>query len=190
MDEAPLKGEPGWTIQQRKEAFEVYYAQGIGDTRDIKSVAEILGIPVYILRKWSKTDKWDEKVVLRDRKIDAKLEAMGIEQVADIKVRYQRMLSQLLNEWFKTNVEDPEKLKLLMAVSDIDDILKVMKLSLTLMGEPSVIKKLEGNITHTVEEQLRGLTTDELRVLATQGTPALPPASIDAEIVEDSSADE
>lgn len=180
--EAPMDALKGYNLK-RKEAFEIYYAQGLDGDRNIQEVADVLGVPVTEARKWARADKWDLKAASRDQKVDNKLDELAVQKVADIKARYHKQISHLIEQWFVTNVGDEEKLNFLLATMDVDDIVKLVKTSLTLLGEPETIKKIEGTVTHTLEEKLSSMSDDELRQLAQGQLPAHSDEVIDAEVV-------
>lgn len=154
------------TTYSRKEAFEVYFALGMDGDRDLRLVADATGVNIKIIRQWAREDKWDDRVAMREGKINAELDKVVVEKVAEIKTRYAKKLNDFITNWFDKNLGDPEQAAILMATTDVDGLVKLIKLQMVLLGQPDTIKLLEGKVTHSVDDSLRGLSTEELRKLA------------------------
>src|ERR1017187_5916572 len=111
----PMDALKGYALK-RKEAYEVYYAQGLDGSRNLQEVADIIGAPIAEVRKWARADKWDLKAASRDQKVDNKLDELAVQKVADIKANYHKKIAALIDAWFEENFgEDSDKKRMLLA---------------------------------------------------------------------------
>jgi hypothetical protein len=60
-------------------------------------------------------------------------------------------------------------------------VIKLSKFILVLMDQPDTIKRIEGNISHSIEDKLHQLSDDDLRALAASDK-ELPPY-VDCEVI-------
>jgi hypothetical protein len=114
----------------QKEAFELYY--GLGDKRSLRAVSEKIGRTERTVAGWSRAHNWVDRVKQREIE-DAKNSAINSSalnsQTTDVKTRYRLLLNNLIS---KTS----EKIaKGELSIRNIQDLERVIKLDLLLMGE-------------------------------------------------------
>ena len=112
----------------QREAFEIYYH--LGDKRSLKLVAEKIERTERTVAGWSRSYNWVDRVKQREIE-DAK--NMGGNtlnpQTTDIKARYRILMNNLI-------AKASEKIaKGELAIRNIQDLERVVKLDLLLMGE-------------------------------------------------------
>lgn len=112
----------------QREAFEIYYM--LGDKRSLKAVADKIGRTERTVAGWSRSFSWVDRVKQKEIE-DARNEGTGAlnSQTTDVKVRYRILMNNLL-------AKASEKIaKGELAVRNIQDLERVVKLDLLLMGE-------------------------------------------------------
>jgi hypothetical protein len=112
----------------QREAFEIYYH--LGDNRSLKKVAEKVGRTERAVAGWSRAYNWVDRV--KQREIEdavnegtARLSA----QTTDMKVRYRILMNNLIANASKRIAEGS------LVIRNIQDLERVVKLDLLLMGE-------------------------------------------------------
>lgn len=112
----------------QREAFEIYYH--LGDKRSLRSVAEKVERTERTIAGWSRAFSWVDRVKQREIE-DAK--NMGGEalnsQTTDVKTRYRILMNNLLAK-ASTKISKGE-----LSIRNIQDLERVVKLDLLLMGE-------------------------------------------------------
>lgn len=112
----------------QREAFDIYYM--LGDKRSLKAVAEAIGRTERTVAGWSRSFSWVDRVKQRDIE-EAKNNGGDTlnKQTTDVKVRYRILMNNLL-------AKASEKIaKGELAIRNIQDLERVVKLDLLLMGE-------------------------------------------------------
>ena len=114
----------------QKEAFELYYS--LGDKRSLKVVAEKIGRTERTIAGWSRSLNWVDRVKQREIE-DAKNGALSTgalnSQTTGVKTRYRILLNNLI----KQTADKIAKGEL--SIKNIQDLERVIKLDLLLMGE-------------------------------------------------------
>lgn len=175
----------------RKEAFEHYYAQGMtGEKRSYQITALAVKLPTKTIKEWAKQDRWADKIAVRDRKVDDRLDEIAVEKVVQLKARISKNLVKAIDAWFMEHYGTDDAVKLSSQLTDIDQILKTVKLLMLLLGQPDTIKQIEGTVTHTVDDSIRGLSVDELKQLAGRKSLLSAPIDIKAEVIESKGEEE
>jgi hypothetical protein len=145
-------------------AFENFYHQGTtGYKRSLVVTANSMKVPIQTIRKWHRDGQWDMRCADRDYKIAQSTDAQMVQKVSEIKARYHQKLASVIEAWFEKHTNDPEKLEALLLSMDVDDVVKAMKMSMTLLGQPDTIKQIENTGTVSVEEHIKNLSTEDLR---------------------------
>ena len=167
------------------EAFEHYYKQGLEGLggRSFKATAEALGLPVATIKKIAKDDDWESKIAQRGAIITEQVEERVNEKVGDVKADYHVRIRKVISAWFEKHFGKDGPSELMLLTMDADDLIKLIKLDLTLMGEPEVIKRVDQKLTVNIDDQLNALTTEELRAIVESRQKALP--AVEAEIVQE-----
>ena len=112
----------------QREAFETYYH--LGDKRSLKKVAEQIDRTERTVAGWSRTYSWADRVKQREIE-DAMNEGVNRlnAQTTDIKTRYRILINSLMTK-ASQKVADGS-----LAIRNIQDLERVVKLDLLLMGE-------------------------------------------------------
>lgn len=114
----------------QREAFELYYS--MGDRRSLKAVSEKVGRTERTIAGWSRSYNWVDRVKQREIE-DAKNNALSASalnsQTTEIKTRYRILLNNLISLASK-KVASGE-----LNIKNIQDLERVIKLDLLLMGE-------------------------------------------------------
>lgn len=111
----------------QREAFDIYYM--LGDRRSLKAVADRIGRTERTVAGWSRTFSWVDRVKQREIE-EEKAVGGGINShTTDVKVRYRILMNNLL-------AKASEKIaKGELCIRNIQDLERVVKLDLLLMGE-------------------------------------------------------
>lgn len=114
----------------QREAFEIYYQ--LGDKRSLRAVAEKVDRTERTIAGWSRAYNWVDRVKQREIE-DARNSALSTNalnsQTTDIKTRYRIMLNNLMAKASR-KIASGE-----LAIRNIQDFERVVKLDLLLMGE-------------------------------------------------------
>lgn len=112
----------------QREAFEIYYA--LGDKRSLKAVAQQVNRTERCVAGWSRAYNWVDRVKQREIE-DARNEGINSlnKQTTDIKTRYRILLNNLMAKASKQIAEGK------LAIKNVQDLERVVKLDLLLMGE-------------------------------------------------------
>lgn len=123
-------GELSKESHLQQEAFELYYS--LGDKRSLKAVAEKIDRTERTIAGWSRAHNWVDRVKQREIE-DAKNEALSTgalnAQTTAIKTRYRILLNNLISLASKKIASGELNIK------NIQDLERVIKLDLLLMGE-------------------------------------------------------
>ena len=137
----------------QREAFELYYH--LGDKRSLKQVAEQIGKTERTVAGWSRSFNWVDRVKQREIE-DAR--NMGGEalnaQTTDVKVRYRILMNNLLKK-ASDKIAKGE-----LSIRNIQDLERVVKLDLLLMGESTE------NTSNTSTTELSKADQERLDVIA------------------------
>lgn len=112
----------------QREAFEIYYH--LGDKRSLKLVAEKVNRTERAVAGWSRAHNWVDRVKQREIE-DAVNEGTNrlSAQTTDIKVRYRILMNNLIANASKRIADGT------LVIKNIQDLERVVKLDLLLMGE-------------------------------------------------------
>lgn len=168
----------------RLEAYEHWYLQGLtaGSVRSLQATADHFGVSVQTVRKWYKDFSWEEHTKNRTALVERKLDENAVEKVADVKKFYHDSIHSIIRTWMETRFgEDLGAKQLTVAMLDPETLIKLVRLSLVLMNEPETVKRIEGNITHDVEENIKNLSTDDLKAIVESRRKRLPTADVTVE---------
>lgn len=125
----------------QREAFEIYYQ--LDDKRSLKAVAEKIGRTERTVAGWSRAFNWVDRVSQREieeRKNTANNDNI-LAQTVDVKTRYRIMINNLMA------IASRKIAKGELAVKNVQDLERVIKLDLLLMGEATE----RGDNTSTTE---------------------------------------
>lgn len=134
----------------QREAFEVYY--GLGAKRSLKLVAERVERTERTIAGWSRAHNWVDRVKQREIE-DAKNEALCSGALnsltTDIKTRYRILLNQLIDMASKKIAKGELNIK------NIQDLERVVKLDLLLMGEATERQESGGAVDLSPADKAR-----------------------------------
>lgn len=130
---------------EQKEAFEYYYSLGQG--RTIPQVAKKFGKSSRTVYEWSRKFNWQERIEQRDIEIGRRLEEKTIDTVVNEKARYRKIIKLAIAEFVKNLQAGKVK------ADSIVDLERLIKLDLTLMGEPTEINQNNNNHGLTEEDR-------------------------------------
>lgn len=116
--------------KEQLEAFELYYS--LGAQRSPQLVADKIGKTERTVRDWSSKYEWDNRVAQRalETAKQAGIEELHKETLA-IRTEYRKAMDGLIAQ----AVKDIQEGKL--QIENIEDLERVVKLDLFLMGEPT-----------------------------------------------------
>lgn len=113
--------------KKHKEAFEMYYA--MGDERSMRKLAKALNTSLTTVNNWAQSFDWTSRIEVRDAQVGRMLEAKTNETVVEMKAKYHTFLKGLIARAIENFKEKT------LNIEDIDDLVKVIKLDLELLGE-------------------------------------------------------
>ena len=125
----------------QKEGFEIYYA--LGSRRSLKLVAEQVNRTERCVAGWSRDYNWVDRVKQREIE-DARNEGVNSlnRETTDVKTRYRILINNLMAKASQYIAEGK------LAIRNIQDLERVVKLDLLLMGEAtSRDDNAGGNVT-------------------------------------------
>lgn len=130
--------ELGKENKLQKSAFETYYH--LGDKRSLKLVAEQVGRTERTVAGWSREFNWVDRVKQREIE-DARNEGVNSlnKQTTDVKTRYRILINNLMVKASQQIAEGK------LAIKNIQDLERVVKLDLLLMGEATDRQDSTGN---------------------------------------------
>lgn len=117
--------------QHHKEAFELFYALPI-DKRSIREVARQLKKAPSTVQTWAESFNWKERVEVRDGQVQKQfkeLQQRNNDTLVEIKASFHKILKALIAEAI------PRITAKSFRIEDINELIKVMKLDLELLGE-------------------------------------------------------
>jgi hypothetical protein len=117
--------------QHHREAFEMYYMMN-PDKRSMREVARQVGKAASTVQGWAKAFNWEERVQVRDAQVArqfSELQQRNNDTLVEIKASFHKVLKALIAD----AIESIKKKRL--GIEDVNDLLKVMKLDLELLGE-------------------------------------------------------
>ena len=113
----------------QREAFEIYYQ--LGDQRSLRLVAEKVGRTERTVAGWSRAYSWVDRVSQREIEEHKNTENNNniLAQTVDVKTRYRIMMNNLMAMASRKIASGELKIR------NIQDLERVVKLDLLLMGE-------------------------------------------------------
>ena len=126
----------------QREAFEIYYS--MGRSRSLRAVAERVDRTERTVAGWSRSYNWVDRCYQREIE-DAKKgeinKAALSAQTTDIKTRYRILLNNLIAKANKSIADGS------LLIKNVQDLEKVIKLDLLLMGEAVERAEMVGGTT-------------------------------------------
>lgn len=119
----------------QREAFEYYYS--LGGERNLEKVAEKFNKSVRTVYGWSSAFNWQERVQQYDIEASRRMREQTIQSVVEEKANYRKIIKLAISDFVK-RLRDGE-----VTVTTINELEKLIKLDLTLMGEATEISKNE-----------------------------------------------
>lgn len=125
----------------QRDAFEIYY--GMGKKRSLKAVAERVNRTERTVAGWSRAYNWVDRCYQREIE-DAKAgeaSKVALAQTTDVKTRYRILLNNLMAKASTLIAEGT------LVIKNVQDLERVVKLDLLLMGETVDRAELVGGTT-------------------------------------------
>ena len=125
----------------QREAFEIYYQ--MGDKRSLRAVAEKVGRTERSVAGWSRTFNWVDRVSQREIEEHKNSDNMDeiLAQTVASKTSYRIMINNLMKDVSRRIARGE------LAIRNIQDYERMVKLDLLLMGEST--EKIETNSNST-----------------------------------------
>lgn len=137
----------------QKEAFELYYH--MDDKRSLRAVAEKIDRTERTVAGWSRSYNWVDRVKQREIEDARNLGGNALNsQTTDVKTRYRILMNNLIAKASKNIAEGK------LAIRNVQDLEKVVKLDLLLMGEAT------DNTTSSSTTELSKADQDRLDAIA------------------------
>jgi hypothetical protein len=138
----------GETLRQ-KEAFEYYYS--MGDNRSLRKVAQEFGAAERTVEIWSKKYGWQERVTQRNIEVGKLLSERMNEEIVAEKARYRALIKVVINDVIQALKDKDGSIK----VKSIQDLERIIKLDLLLMGEATenTSSEVKQSIALTAEDK-------------------------------------
>lgn len=137
----------------QKEAFELYYH--LGDKRSLRAVAEQIERTERTVAGWSRAYNWVDRVKQREIEDAKNMGGNALNsQTTDIKTRYRILMNNLIAK-ASQKISKGE-----LAIRNIQDLERVVKLDLLLMGEST------DNTSSTSTTELSKADQDRLDMIA------------------------
>tara|TARA_R100000808_G_C2115447_1_gene128232 strand:- start:451 stop:1059 length:609 start_codon:yes stop_codon:yes gene_type:complete len=133
-------------------AFNFYYS--MGSRRSYKKVAEMFNVDVALVKQWASDLNWRMRVTETDMDMRRKVNNELMGELQSIKVKYKRMILNLLDTAFDDILEGDLK------VSSIADLERIVKLNLLIDGEAT--ERRETTILSQTEDEYKNLSRAEL----------------------------
>lgn len=117
--------------QHHKEAFEVYLMLP-PEQRSIREVARRLKKAPSTVQTWAESFSWKERVEVREAQVQQQfkeIQAKNNETLVDMKANFHKVLKALIAEAI-SNITHKR-----LVIEDVNDLIKVMKLDLELLGD-------------------------------------------------------
>ena len=127
------------------EAFEYYYA--LGNDRNWEAVGKKFNRSPRTVASWGTKFDWQERIKLRDIEVSKKLVEHTTNAVVDEKAKYRKIIKLAMSKIIKELQEEDFRTK------GIQDLERLVKLDLLLLGENTEKVEVENN--HTVSEEDR-----------------------------------
>lgn len=134
--------------QLQREAFEIYYH--LGDKRTLKAVAEKVSRTERCVAGWSRAHNWVDRVKQREIE-DAKNAGIASlnAHTTDVKTRYRILINNLMAKASAMIASGELKIK------NVQDLERVVKLDLLLMGEATYRSDVAGSTELTKADRER-----------------------------------
>lgn len=112
----------------QREAFEIYYH--LGDKRSLKQVAEQIERTERTVAGWSRAYNWVDRVKQREIEDAKNMGGNALNaQTTDVKTRYRILMNNLISKASQKIAKGE------LSIRNIQDLERVVKLDLLLMGE-------------------------------------------------------
>jgi hypothetical protein len=169
------------------QLFEDYWLQGVnGGIRTYRATGDKFGLSPAQVIAVAKLYRWDERIAARAHAIARRLDEQVVEKVAEVKKDFHLLIRGLIKDWFAQRLGGDEQKALTIMQMDAADIVRLVKLDLTLLGQPDTIRSIEGSIVHTMDEKMKSLSDEDLKALiaSRKAKTSLPPADVTVEAKE------
>lgn len=130
---------------RHKDAFEFYYA--LGEKRSYKQVAERFGTSKTTVYNWANRYNWAERIEQRDIEIARQLEQKTNTTITNEKARYRTIIKRAIHQFAKKLDQGD------VDISSVNDLDKLIKLDLLLMGEPT--ERTDGKVNNQYEYDIK-----------------------------------
>jgi hypothetical protein len=130
---------------EQKEGFEYYYS--LGNDRNLQKVADEFEKAYRTIAEWSRQFNWQERVRERDDEVGEKLKEKSIDTVVEEKAKYRKIIKLAVTEFVKEMQNGNIK------PQNIMDLERLIKLDLTLMGEPAEVSETKNSHNITAEDR-------------------------------------
>lgn len=144
---------------EHKEAFELYYS--LGPERSNIRVAGLVGKAKGTVDSWAVSFKWKKRVGERDAQIANKLEDETDHEVLRTKKKILTIIRSLIDNTAEFDKKTGEIKKLLVAVDNVSDLDRIVKLYFAMVGQPVV-----GGSEDAEKEKTSQLSDEQLRSIA------------------------
>lgn len=124
------------------QAFEYYYT--LGDDRSLGKVAEHFGVTQTTIENWSTSFNWQERVYQRDMSVAQRMQEKTVKEIANTKANYRKIISVAVKEFVKKLTRSDEEGGCAVDLTKIQDLERLVKLDLLLMGEITERKDISG----------------------------------------------
>ena len=137
----------------QREAFEIYYH--LGDKRSLKQVAEKIERTERTVAGWSRSYNWVDRVKQREIEDAKNMGGNALNaQTTDVKTRYRILMNNLIAKASQKIAKGE------LSIRNIQDLERVVKLDLLLMGEAT------DNTASSSTTELSKADQDRLDVIA------------------------
>ncbi|MBC8490397.1 MAG: hypothetical protein H8D45_30650 [Bacteroidetes bacterium] len=149
-----------------REAFEVYYA--MGRRKSIHKLYYLLEkrITTSLLNRWAVVYYWDIRRKYRDMIIGEQLGQLNDESIMKRKTQYFEALSNTVDKYIK-KVEG--KKQFTVPIQDISDLERMIKLVLTITGQPTEIHQVQVKLIEVMITQIVNIINEFVPDSVTQG---------------------
>lgn len=119
---------------RHKEVFEIYYA--MGDARSLRNLGELVGVSLNTIELWSTTFEWQDRIAQRDKQLIRRIQDDFYEESLRFRCYYIDLVKEMIASCLEV---DPKTGKRAITIkpSSVSDLEKLIKLHMTLMGEPT-----------------------------------------------------
>ncbi len=163
-------------------AFEIYVAQT--GRRSYRAVAREMGVTVMAVRSWARSFDWPTRVRGRDAGIAQKLAKRTDESIVQVKAKYHGMINKLVEALCRHHLGKDLRSLRHPESTTLSDLERLVRLDLTLLGEPDLVARLETGHGRELDTALAELTPAALRALVATAR-QLEARTVEGEVVDE-----